>query len=140
MAASLAPLGMMLGLALVSVVLTHPAHVRRLVARIPRRRRAQRIPDPVHRPLQVVAADLRRLGRQLAVVPTGAPIVRRRALLSAYDAVLIEAAELLEVPHQLGVTSPLGMAPAADPFEPALAAERVRLLAALEDAGLAVRA
>jgi len=129
----------MFGLAVVAFLLTHLAGVRRLLARITPRR-APRIPEPVNRPLQVVAADLRRLSRQLAVVPTGAPIVRRRALLSAYDAVLIEAAEQLEVPHNLGVTSPLGMAPAADPFEPALAAERVRLLAALEDAGLAVRA
>ena len=31
-------------------------------------------------PLQVVAADLRRLRRQLALVPAGAPMARRRAL------------------------------------------------------------
>jgi hypothetical protein len=104
------------------------------------RRRAAHLPQSPRRPLQVVAADLRRLARQLSLVPAGAPMLRRQALLAAYDAVLIEVAELLEVPHELGVMTPLGMGPAVDPFEPARASERVRLLAALEDAGLAVRA
>jgi hypothetical protein len=86
-------------------------------------------PEPVRRPLQVVAADLRRLSRQLALVPAGASLVRWRALWSAYDDVLTEAAELLEVPHELP-TTPAGMARDI---------ERLRLLAALEGAGLAVR-
>ncbi|MGY1809795.1 hypothetical protein ACI8AF_20710 [Blastococcus sp. SYSU D00669] len=91
--------------------------------------RAQRTPQPTRRPLQVVAADLRRLSRQLALVPAGAPLVRWRALWSAYDAVLTEAAEALEVPHTLPDT-PVGMARDI---------ERLRLLAALEGAGLVVR-
>ena len=33
-------------------------------------------PDPAP-PLQVVAADVRRLGRQIALVPAGAPMARR---------------------------------------------------------------
>ena len=85
--------------------------------------------DPAHRPIQVVAADLRRLSRQLALVPAGAPLVRWRALWFAYDAVLMEAAELLEVAHDLPGT-PVGIARDI---------ERLRVVSALEVAGLVVR-
>ena len=91
--------------------------------------RAHRAAEPNRRPLQVVAADLRRLSRQLALVPAGAPLVRWRALWWAYDAVLIEAAELLELTHTLPGT-PVGIARDI---------ERLRLQAALEGAGLVVR-
>jgi len=57
-------------------------------------------------------------------------MARRRALAAAFDDVLVEAAVLLEVPHELRST----------PDGPARDLERLRLLAALEDAGLAVRA
>jgi hypothetical protein len=87
-------------------------------------------PESGRRPLQVVAADVRRLGRQLALVPAGAPMARRRALTAAYEDVLVEAALLLDVPHDLR-TTPLG---------PARDAERLRVLAGLEEAGLAVHA
>jgi hypothetical protein len=93
------------------------------------RRRSRPAPEPMRRPVQVVAADLRRLGRQLALVPAGAPLVRWQALWAAYDDVLVEAAEQLQVPHELA-TTPLGM-------ERDL--ERIRVLAALEGAGLTVR-
>ena len=85
--------------------------------------------DPLHRPIQLVAADLRRLSRQLALVPAGAPLVRWRALWSAYDAVLAEAAEALEVPHTLAATT-VGIGRDI---------ERLRLVSALEGAGLVVR-
>jgi hypothetical protein len=101
-----------------------PPRRRRRVARTP-----QRAPEASRRPLQVVAADLRRLSRQLALVPAGAPLVRWQALWAAYDGVLMEAAEQLEVTHELAA-APLGM-----PRD----IERLRLLAALEAAGLAVR-
>ena len=94
-----------------------------------RRRRAQPADRAVGRPIQVVAADLRRLSRQLSLVPAGAPLVRWQALWAAYDDVLIEAAAQLDVPHELPAT-PNGMARDL---------ERLRLLAALEGAGLAVR-
>jgi hypothetical protein len=95
-----------------------------------RARRAHSAPsEPGRRPLEVVAADLRRLTRQLALVPSGAPLVRWQALWAAYDGVLIEAAEQLEVPHELP-SAALGM-----PRD----LERLRLLAALERAGLVVR-
>lgn len=85
-------------------------------------------PPSLRRPLQVVAADLRRLTRQLALVPAGASLVRWQALWAAYDDVLVEAADALEIPHELP-TLPIGL-----PRE----FERVRLFTALEDAGLAV--
>jgi hypothetical protein len=119
MAASLAQLALMLGLLVVArlVAGTGPT--------------VRRDPGPqartARRPLQVVAADLRRLTRQLERVPPG----RRGAVLRAYDAVLVEVADLLEVPHDLGADGPRGSARVA---------ERDRLLAALEEAGLAVRA
>jgi hypothetical protein len=102
----------------------------RWIARHWERRRTVRHPVPQRRPLQVVAADVRRLGRQIALVPAGAPMARRRALAAAYDDVLIEAAELLDVPNDLR-TAPAG---------PIHEAERLKLLADLEEAGLAVRA
>jgi hypothetical protein len=90
-------------------------------------------PEPIsttRRPIQVVAADLRRLSRQLALVPSGSTLVRWKALWSAYDGVLMEAAEMLEVPHELTEQPVAGMARDL---------ERVRVLAALEGAGLVVR-
>ena len=103
-----------------------------IFGRLPRPRwRPGPQPEPAsgRRPLQVVAADLRRLSRQLAVVPAGAPLVRWRALWTAFDDVLGEAAEQLDVPHELA-TAPTGLARDV---------ERLRLLAALEAAGLVVR-
>lgn len=94
---------------------------------LPVRRREEPV-TPVGRPLEQVAADLRRLGRQLAHVPAGAPMARRRGLQAAYDDVLAEAARLLEVPHSLGDLPP---GRARD-------VERLRVQAALADAGLAV--
>ena len=92
--------------------------------------RPRRAPETLRRPIQVVAADVRRLARQLSLVPAGAPMARRRALAAAYDDVLIEAALLLDIPHELR-TAPLG---------PVRDAARLQLLAELEEAGLAVQA
>jgi hypothetical protein len=116
--------------AVVAVLIAGTGPVLRGLSRVVSRRRAARHPRSFRRPLQVVAADVRRLGRQLALVPAGAPMVRRRALAAAYDDVLIEAALLLGVPHELPAT----------PVGPARDLERLRLLAALEGAGLAVQA
>ena len=94
------------------------------------RRRVAAHPETGRRPLQVVAADVRRLGRQIALVPAGAPMARRRALAAAYEDVLMEAALLLDVPNDLR-TAPPG---------PVRDAARLRLLAELQEAGLAVDA
>ena len=59
-----------------------PARRCRWVARRRRRAPPARPPRTARRPLQVVAADLRRLGRQLALVPAGAPLARWQALLA----------------------------------------------------------
>jgi hypothetical protein len=102
-----------------------------MAARRVRRRDADGIEPPPppgpHRPVELVAADLRRLASELAVVPSGTPVARRRGLLAAYDDVLVEAAAILEVPYELTTV------PGA-----AREVERLRLLAALEAAGLVV--
>jgi hypothetical protein len=119
MAASLAQLVLMLGLLVVAKLVAGGGPT-------VRHRAAGSQVRTARRPLQVVAADLRRLTRQLERVPPG----RRGAVQHAYDAVLVEVADLLEVPHDLGADGPRG---------PGRETERARLLAALEDAGLAVR-
>lgn len=104
----------------------------RVPGRLSRHRRRpgpQPEPAPERRPLQLVAADVRRLSRQLAAVPAGAPLVRWQALWTAFDDALSEATEQLDVPSELA-TTPTGLARDL---------ERLRLLAALESAGLAVR-
>ena len=101
----------------------------RLPQRRPRPDAGEALPlaGPPRRPVESVAADLRRLAHELAVVPSGTPVARRRGLLAAYDDVLVEAAELLQVPHQLTTVPESGRE-----------MERLRLLASLEAAGLVV--
>ncbi|MGY2079249.1 hypothetical protein [Modestobacter sp. SYSU DS0657] len=94
------------------------------------RRRAGPATDPgmpARRPLEAVAADVRRLTRELAMVPGGMPMARRRGLLAAYDDVLVEAAGLLQVDHRLAEVPPEYRE-----------LERIRLIGALEAAGLVV--
>ena len=90
------------------------------------RRRSRPPVEPPHRAIELVAADLYRLSRQLARVPAGAPQARRSGLQAAYDDVLIEAARLLEVPQTLG-----GL-----PRGNARSAERRRVEISLAAAGL----
>jgi hypothetical protein len=95
-------------------------------SRAPSLRRLHAAPAvPTRRPVELVAADLRRLGRELALVPSGTPVARRRGLLAAYDDVLREAAAALEVPEHLADVAPA-----------AREQERTRVLAALRAAGL----
>ena len=100
---------------------------RRVADRSARRRTARR-PAPQARPLQAVAADLRRLARQVALVPAGSPTVRRRALPAAYDDVLAEAAAIV------GVTCDLTAVPDGRARE----VERLRGICAPRAAGLRV--
>jgi hypothetical protein len=136
MSAVLLPCGVILLLALFWVELPlldrfvlHGRWAARRRRYVLRGNRVHRPPEPTGRPIQLVAADLRRLSRQFALVPAGAPLVRWRALWSAYDAVLMEAATLLEIPHTLPDT-PVGI-----PRD----IERLRVISALEGAGLVVR-
>src|SRR5690349_13994849 len=69
--------------------------------RLPRRRRGAEPVEPARRPIQDVAADLRRLSRQRALVPGGTPQARRLGIEAAYDDVLVEAAGQLEIPETL---------------------------------------
>lgn len=92
------------------------------------RRHAARHPAPSGRPLERVAADVRRLGRQVELVPAGVPMARRRGLLAAYDDVLLEAAGML------GVQSSLASCGEGRARE----VERLRLVAELRRAGLRV--
>jgi hypothetical protein len=106
--------------------------LRSRTGRVLRGRARRPAPDPEptpRRPIQVVAADLRRLVHQVALVPSGSTLVRWKALWAAYDGVLVEAAEMLGLHEEL----------AAQPPGLARDIERVRVLAALEDAGLMVR-
>ncbi len=94
-------------------------------------RGAGRRPDPAlvpdRRPVQVIAADLRRLRRELALVSIGSA-AHRAGVLAAYDDVLVEAARSLGVAHRLPDTCP------GEERE----VERLRLAAALADTGLVI--
>ncbi|SNS70284.1 hypothetical protein SAMN04488107_3486 [Geodermatophilus saharensis] len=95
-----------------------------------RRARERHVPPaPVHRPVEAVAADLRRLARQLEVVPAGSPQARRLGFQAAYDDVLCEAARQFDVPTTL-----TGLPPGF-PRD----VERLRVQSALSDAGMVVR-
>jgi hypothetical protein len=129
MAASLVYLGSIIGGVVAAVAaLGWSARLVFGSARLPalRRRRTDPEPPPQRRPIELVAADLRRLARQLERVPAGAPMARRRGLQAAYDDVLVEAALQLAVPQTL--TGP--------PDGRSRDAERLRLQAALSAAGL----
>ena len=119
------------GVVLLGLLAVAPVVILRALVRHGRRRRRFAMSRNVaaRRPLEQVAADLRRLDRQFALVPSGATLVRWRALWAAYDRVLMEAAEQLEVAHtlpdmQVGVARDI---------------ERLRVVSAVEACGLVVR-
>jgi len=100
---------------------TGQLHVRR-----PGRRTARGPVEVTRRPIQDVAADLRRLSRQVALVPAGTPQARRLGLQAAYDDILVEACRLLECPEALHGAPPGRVRDT----------ERRRVEIALSDAGL----
>ena len=128
MATALVELGVLLALFAGLVAYGGPAA--RGLGRWTARRRAARHPRPAGRPLEAVAADLRRLGHQVECIPAGAPMARRRAVQAAYDDVLTEAAGILDVPASLPEV----------PEGRARDVERLRVVAALRAAGLRVPA
>jgi hypothetical protein len=67
-----------------------------------RRARAQ----PVGRPLEVVAQDVRRLAARFHHPPPGMSFAKLEGARRAYDQVLAEACAALEVEHLLGVLPP----------------------------------
>jgi hypothetical protein len=59
-------------------------------------------PPPAHPPIQELAADLRRVHRLLAEFAPGTPMARRVGTRQAYDALLTDACDEVEIPHRLG--------------------------------------
>lgn len=57
------------------------------------------------RPIERIAADLRRVRRTLAGFEPGTSAVKKIAARQAYDALLVQACEALEVEHRLSVLS-----------------------------------
>lgn len=63
--------------------------------------RGARVVPTSRPPIEKVAADARRLHRQLESLPTGTSFVRASGIARAYDYVLAIACEQLEVPTRL---------------------------------------
>lgn len=62
-------------------------------------------PEPTleHRPIEVIAREARRLGRQYRATRTGVSFAKSEAVRRAYDDVLAEGCAALGVTHLLGV-------------------------------------
>ncbi|HEY5855485.1 MAG TPA: hypothetical protein VIW24_15905 [Aldersonia sp.] len=99
-----------------------------LCAKIADRARSRR-PHATSRPIERLAADLRRVDLALRNLPPGSTMVRRRATEQAYDDLLREACRALDVPDRLD-TVPTGLDREL---------ERARVQRALQRAGLAIR-
>jgi len=85
-------------------------------------------PSPEHPPIQELAADLRRVHRLLAQFSPGTPMARRVGTRQAYDALLADACDAVEIPHRLGEI-PEGMDREI---------ERLRVEESLRTAGLSI--
>ena len=101
--------------------------VPRLVDAIGERIRSRRVVAK-NLPIEQLAADLRRVHRLLVQTPDGTPMVRRIATRDAYDQLLRQACEAVEVSHELD-TLPEGMERNM---------ERLRVEEALRSAGLTI--
>lgn len=92
-----------------------------------RRFRAQPPPVPQCRPIELLAADLRRVHRDLQ--KPGVPMARRRGVWQAYDALLVQACTAVDIEQDL---DSLGDGVDRE-------AERLRIEEALRTAGMAIR-
>jgi hypothetical protein len=101
----------------------------RIVAALKRLRRRRRPPMPGHPPIERLAADLRRVDKAMRSLPDGVSIVRRRGTQQAYDALLGQACNALQVPAELD-TLPEGLDRDL---------ERARVEVELQRAGLVIR-
>jgi len=99
----------------------------KLVDRIGERIRSRRV-VPRNPPIEQLAADLRRVHRLLVQTPDGTPMVRRVATRDAYDELLRQACQAVEVRHDLDAL-PEGIERNM---------ERLRVEEALRDAGLTI--
>jgi hypothetical protein len=66
-------------------------------------RRLRPAPVSQHRPIERIAADLRRVRRALACFEPEDSAVKKIAARQAYDALLVQACAALEVEHRLGL-------------------------------------
>jgi hypothetical protein len=82
-------------------------------------------PQPMGRPIELIARDAQRLGLRFRYVPAGASYARIEARRRAYDEVLGEACRALRLEHLLAVLPP----------GPELDVERLRVEAVLDRAG-----
>lgn len=71
--------------------------------RMIRARRRGDAPTPASRPIEVIAADLRRLGRQYHSLQPNASFIRGEAIRGSYDRALGDYCDALAIPHLLGV-------------------------------------
>ena len=92
------------------------------VARANSRRKVQ----PTGRPIEAIAADVRRLGVRYHCLSPRASFAKSDGVRRAYDGVLAECCAALELTHLLAVLAP----------GPELDAERARVEGVLEDSGL----
>jgi hypothetical protein len=113
-------------------VVVHPDEVGEKAVALARKLRLVRPEQPVtyHRPVERLAADLRRLSTAMAGIRPGTPYLRRVALLGAYEDTLIEASRALGVAESLAGLPRGGLDREL---------ERMRVEAALEAAGLRFR-
>ena len=82
------------------LMLAHGAGLWRLAVRV-RSRWAPPPPEPTVRPLQRLAADVRRLRDDVRHPPPGQPMARRRGIVAAYDDLLDSACRALEVANTM---------------------------------------
>jgi len=71
-----------------------------------RLRRGDGLPQPVNRPIEDIALDVRRRGAKFHALPAHASYVKVSALRSAYDLVLAECCTSLGQAHLLAVIQP----------------------------------
>jgi hypothetical protein len=81
---------------------------------------------PVGRPIEAIAADLRRLGGRFHTLPPHASFAKVEAVRGAYDRALAECCDALGLTHLLGVL----------PAGAELDAERERVEEQLADSGV----
>ena len=81
---------------------------------------------PTGRPIEMIAADVRRLGVRYHGLSPRASFAKSDGVRRAYDGVLSECCAALDLTHLLGVLPP----------GPELDAERARVEGLLEDSGL----
>lgn len=91
-------------------------------------RERYRAPVPDGLPIERLAADLRRVHRDLVELAPDAPMVRRRATRQAYDALLLQACAAVDIRTDLDDV-PEGVEREM---------ERLRVEQCLRDAGLAI--